>query len=367
VELVPNPALFFVLAGLIGGVVLFARGLLAYKRDRLISSIATSSLDGIAAGEVRVSGVVEAIDSTLMSPLQSKPCVWYRSKVEEVGDNGRVLLDEERATEFRVTNDTGAIRVVPRGARWEIHPVFEEADSITGDEPIGLKRRGGSSFAAIVEEDPAEMSDAEREAAVQALLTVQQPVGATVDAGWSVADGNWGTGVGLARSRGRHYREARLEPGETVTIIGQALPWADIRDALHAFDPSSNVELAIAEDVAAARAAGTLAASPEEAWGNAAIPGFGIGQPTMDPELHPDADPIEASRSVAHGEALTRYQIPGEELILSRGQHGEMAVYMGAPQAATMHHDFAFALGVMGAFMAVFSTLALGAILTGNL
>ena len=44
-----------------------------------------------------------------------------------------------------------------------------------------------------------------------------------------------------------------------------------------------------------------------------------------------------------------------------------MAIYMGTPKAATMHHDFAFALGVLGAFMAVFSTLALGAILTGSL
>ena len=35
-----------------------------------------------------------------------------------------------------------------------------------------------------------------------------------------------------------------------------------------------------ADDIARAREAGLLAASPEEAWGNAAIPGFGIGQPT---------------------------------------------------------------------------------------
>jgi hypothetical protein len=44
-----------------------------------------------------------------------------------------------------------------------------------------------------------------------------------------------------------------------------------------------------------------------------------------------------------------------------------MAVYEGAPTEAVMHHDFAFALGVMGAVMAVFSALGLGAILTGTL
>ena len=280
-----SPPLFFVLAGLIGGIALFARGLVAYRRDRLISSVATSSLDGIAAGEVRVSGVVEAIDQHLISPLQSKPCVWYRARVEETGKNGRVLLDEEKTQEFRIKNETGDIRVVPRGARWELGLDFNEATGITGDEPPGLSRRTGASYAAALDRDPSILSETEREVARQALLTVQRPVEATAAEGWSVAGGNGGMGVGIATSRGRRYREARLEPGETVTIIGQALPWGDIKDVLHAWDPSANVEMAIAEDVARARELGILAASPEEAWGNAAIPGFGIGAPTAAPEL----------------------------------------------------------------------------------
>ena len=123
----------------------------------------------------------------------------------------------------------------------------------------------------------------------------------------------------------------------------------------------------IAEDIATARELGTLAASPEEAWGNAAIPGFGIGAPTAQPELDERARQPETVSEEAHEDALAQYDIPNEELILSRGQKGEMAVYLGAPQAAVMHHDFAFALGVLGAFMAVFCALGLGAILTGTL
>ena len=362
-----SPALFFVLAGLLGGVALFVRGLVAYRHDRLISSVATSSLDGIAAGEVRVTGIVEPIDQTLVSPLQSKACVWYRARIDEAGDNGRVLLDEEKAQEFRIRNESGDIRIVPRGARWEIGAAFDASTGISGDEPPGLQLRRAGAYAAAVERDPAEMSEAEKEVARQALLTVQTPVDPTLAEGWSVADGNWGSGVGLARSRGKRYREARLEVGETVTILGQALPWADVKDHLHAWDPSSNVEMAIAEDVARARELGMLAASPEEAWGNAAIPGFGIGSPTVSPELDPQARQPEPRGEDAHREALARYDIPDEELIVSRGQKGEMAVYAGAPQQATMHHDFAFALGVMGALMAVFCALGLGAILTGNL
>ena len=141
-----GPVLLFVAAGLVGGIVLFVRGLVAYRRDRLISSVATSSLDGIAAGEVRVSGVVEPIEQTLVSPLQSEPCVWYRARVETTGDNSRVLLDEEKSQEFRIKDDSGKIRVVPRGARWEIGTVFDERTSWTGAEPPGLKRRSGAAY-----------------------------------------------------------------------------------------------------------------------------------------------------------------------------------------------------------------------------
>ena len=361
-----GPPLFFVLAGLIGGIALFARGLVAYRRDRLISSVATSSLDGIAAGEVRVSGLVEAIDQNLISPLQSKPCVWYRARVEETGENGRVLLNEEKAQEFRIRNETGDIRVVPRGARWEIGNAYDESTGMAGDEPPGLHLRRGGAYASTAR-DPEQMSEAEKEVARQALLTVQTPVEASAAEGWSVAQGNWGLGVGLSGSNGKRYREARLEVGDTVTVLAQALPWSDVKDQLHAWDPSSNVEMAIADDIAQARELGLLAASPEEAWGNAAIPGFGIGAPTVAPELDPRAHAQEGRGDEAHADALARYDIPDEELILSRGLKGEMAVYLGAPQQAVMHHDFAFALGVMGAVISVFCALGLGAILTGTL
>ena len=112
--------MLLVAAGFVGGLLLFGRGLVAYRRDRLIEAVATSRLDAIAAGEVRVSGTVEAVAMTLVSPLQSRPCVWYRARVDETGDNSRLLVNEERAQEFDLIDDTGRIRIVPRGARWEI-------------------------------------------------------------------------------------------------------------------------------------------------------------------------------------------------------------------------------------------------------
>ncbi len=143
-------ALALAVLGLAGGIVLFGRGLVAYRRDRLITAVATSSLDGLAAGEVRVTGVVEALDQQLTSPLQSKPCVWYRARIETTGDNSRVLFAEERAVQFRVTDGHGQVRVVPAGARWEIGLAFDGTTGLIGDEPPGLDRRRGAGYSAPI-------------------------------------------------------------------------------------------------------------------------------------------------------------------------------------------------------------------------
>ena len=208
------------------------------------------------------------------------------------------------------------------------------------------------------------MTELERETAAQALLTVQRPA-ATGSDDWDKGGGSF---FGAKQSDGRRYREARLEPGQTVTILGQAWPWGEVQEVVLAWNPGDNVERDIAGDLAFAREMGMLAASPEEAWGNAAIPGFGIGSPTVMPELDPEAHrpDVPEDRSV-HEEALAKYDIPDEELVLTRGLRGGMAIYLGSPQKATQHHDEAFMLGVVGAVMAALCAFALGAMLTGTL
>ena len=46
-----------------------------------IGDTSTSLVASIAAGEVRLSGVIEAAEVSLVSPLQSRPCVYYRATV----------------------------------------------------------------------------------------------------------------------------------------------------------------------------------------------------------------------------------------------------------------------------------------------
>jgi hypothetical protein len=357
--MVESPVLFaFAAGGIVLGVVLFARGLQAYRHDRSISSVATSSLDTLAAGEVRVSGVVEVADQALVSPLQSKPCVWYRARVR-THDNERVPIeDEERAVHFRISDGRGSIRVVPDGARWEIEPSYDASTSMLGEEPPDLRRRSGPAATTLAPDDPAAMTELQRLAAIDALLTVQQPEPAP---GLDVGGGLFGTGP---RGNGRRYQESRLEPGETVTIVGQALPWSDVQARAEAAITNRTLDRDISHDIERARADGALVGSPEEAWGNAAIPGFGIGQPTRSPELDPGVVVPEIPDATVHKEALARHVIPTGELVLGRGESGTFAIYKGAPMAATQHHDAAFILGLVGVAMAALSALTLGVMLS---
>ena len=164
-----------------------------------------------------------------------------------------------------------------------------------------------AAFAEVAIEDPEQMTEAQRQAAIDALLTVRPPeppppLVAGSGAGFTIL----GSGTGPSSGRGRRYREARLEPGETVTVMGQALPWADVRALRDVAELDSNVERTIADDIAVARDAGSLAASSAEAWGNAAIPGFGIGRPTQPPDIDPQARMPQLAEEGAHEAAIER-------------------------------------------------------------
>ena len=77
-----------------------------------------------------------------LSPLQSRTCVWYRSRIEAAGDD-TPELDEERGIGFRVRDATGSIRVFPRGAHLDVPDRFDEKSGSLGDPPPGLDRRDG--------------------------------------------------------------------------------------------------------------------------------------------------------------------------------------------------------------------------------
>jgi hypothetical protein len=120
-----------------------------------------------------------------------------------------------------------------------------------------------------------------------------------------------------------------------------------------------------AAQVAAARAAGTLL-TPEEAGGNAAIPGFGIGRPVSEPDLDPEADrPVLATQAVA-AEAAARFEIAPDTLVIAAADGAPLLIAEGAPEVVVAREEGRFLLGLLGAVLAVGSAIV-GAILIGGL
>ena len=101
-------------AGIVAGLVILWRGFGGYRTASRISDVSTSRIVSLAAGEVRLSGVVEPAEMLLTSTLQSVPCVYYRSRVKDTsGDSDTTIHDEERAIGFRVRDATGRRPGVP--------------------------------------------------------------------------------------------------------------------------------------------------------------------------------------------------------------------------------------------------------------
>ncbi len=341
----------FAILGLIGGVALLVRGFGAYRTAGRISDTSTSTISAIAAGEVRVSGIVEAAELTLVSLLQSAPCVYYRSTIDvqndRLGEPGDVI--EERSVGFRVRDASGDIRIFPRGAHIDAPLRWSDKASAMGDEPPGLQWRLDSAFA---------LAAPDRDAAVADLLTVH-------DRGTRP--------VGMPSGRtDRKYKETRLELGDEVTIIGRAVPFSDVHDPANADvggaeDPfAAGGDPEIAADIERARAAGTLMDDPEDAWGNAAIPGFGIGRPTRAPELDPDAHTLPIATADEAERADRTFTIPPETLVLAAATDGPLLITYGSPVAAAGRERSQFLIGLLGAVLAIASAMALAVLFDGG-
>jgi hypothetical protein len=352
--------IFIALLGLAVGLWLLARGLADYRLATQIGDTSTSRVATLAAGEVQVSGVIEPAELTLVSPLQSTTCVYYRSTIDGADDGIDIGPDlgglgadffEERAVGFRVRDASGDIRVFPRGARWDAPATLDDSTGLMGDEPPGLRIRTGSALA------PTGLG---REAAIAALLAT--PTAAREFRPLAILGGSAHRGLGSGDRR-RHYREAILAPGDAVTILGRALPFSDLADPAEA-DMAIGLEVQpddpeVLGDIAEAREAGLLETSPEAAWGNAAIPGFGIGQPVRSPVLDPGATALPLAERTKAAEAERRFSIAPETLVLASAPGQPLLIAHGLPSAAVDRRQGRFLLGLLGAVLAIASAMGL--------
>jgi hypothetical protein len=324
---------------------LLVRGIGGHQTATRLADTSTSSISSLAAGEVRVSGVVEPTEVTLVSPLQSVPCVFYRSRIRERSDgDGTGGFEEERAVGFRIRDAGGSIRIFPRGAAFDIPDRLDESTGPLGDTPASVRWRTGSAYG-----------------------TVQPPVGLPPD-----PFAGFGRASSAATASARRYTEARIEPGDVVTVLGRAIPFGQLDDPDGADVAEGSVTIAaddpeVGADLAAARAVGGLAAGPADAWGNAAIPGFGIGRPTRPPDLDPAAtDPPLAPVAEAERAART-FDIGPDTLVIASAVDVPLLVAAGVPGAAVARHESRFLVGLLGAALAIVSAVVLAVAVSGGL
>jgi hypothetical protein len=344
--------------GVAAGLWLLARGFGGYRTATRLGDTVTSRIGTLAAGEVRISGTIEPAELTLVSPLQSARCVYFRAAIDDAEEGPSIApsFTEERAVGFVVRDDSGAIRVFPRGARWDAPLRLDERTGMLGDEPTALDLRVGSAFGPV---------EHDRAAAIAALLSVRPADGTPAD-GRRRADPLSASSGG---SRRRRYREARLEPGDAVTILGHALPFSALADPAEADVADGTVSAGDGEvtaDLDEARAAGRLAASPEEAWGNAAIPGFGIGRPVRTPRIDPAATALDLAGPAERDAAARRFEIAPEVLVLASAPDVPLLIAHGLPGAAVERHQDRFIVGLLGAVLAIASAMALAVVVAGG-
>lgn len=88
----PQAMHYWIGAAVCGAVALWAlyRSLLSLRRDRLVADTPLVRIRSAAQGYVKICGhAVAANDNTLVSPLTSRPCVWWRYNIDQKCRNSK--------------------------------------------------------------------------------------------------------------------------------------------------------------------------------------------------------------------------------------------------------------------------------------
>jgi hypothetical protein len=133
--------LFWALAGVIGGPVLFVRGFGLLQRKRMIMDIPQCSVRSAALGQVEICG--KAVGPyTLVAPLSHTDCLYYRVTVQS-GAQGDLRNDKMRelCAPLFVDDGTGRLLVYPAGCELQLDASMYSAES----EKIALAMVGNRS------------------------------------------------------------------------------------------------------------------------------------------------------------------------------------------------------------------------------
>jgi hypothetical protein len=110
--------LFWAALGVVVGPYLFYLGFRLFQRKRLILDIPRSSVRAAAIGAVEVSG--RAVGPyTLVSPLSSRDCLYYRVVIRVFRHRGSSPIIDEVCAPLFVDDGTGELMIYPAGAEMQ--------------------------------------------------------------------------------------------------------------------------------------------------------------------------------------------------------------------------------------------------------
>lgn len=129
--------------GFVAGIGLFGYGFVLLQRKRLILDTPFSKIRSASMGMVEVTGLADG-PYTLIAPVTSRACYYYRTLVWEWKQSGKnkqwvKVAGECMHVPFFVDDNTGRMLVDPRGADLDLHKDFEQefSDSFfTAKEPV---------------------------------------------------------------------------------------------------------------------------------------------------------------------------------------------------------------------------------------
>ncbi len=117
--------------GCAGGIAIFGWGFSVWRRMRLIVDTPTAKVRSMPMGRIELNGHAQE-KAELIAPITKSPCVYYRYTVEEErrsGKNNKTWVTVDRgdssAWGFYLEDDTGAVLLMPEGAKVEIRCDFE--------------------------------------------------------------------------------------------------------------------------------------------------------------------------------------------------------------------------------------------------
>jgi hypothetical protein len=110
--------LFWAALGVVVGPYLFYRGFRLFQRKRLILDIPRSTVRAAAIGAVEVSG--KAVGPyTLVSPLSSRDCLYYRVVIRVLRHRRSSPIVDEVCAPLFVDDGTGELMIYPAGAEMQ--------------------------------------------------------------------------------------------------------------------------------------------------------------------------------------------------------------------------------------------------------